>query len=339
MGVLAIVVDLEGSEGPVARAQLHETGKGEYAVVGAEVPLTLLVTRLSEVHYRAYVHDGYSASGEQSEEVDGLCRDSSFSLGEIGGRRGQFQTVPEIDSSDPDRLEHVFIPRPHACGSFRFQAGPKSKKQVHGDIYERKGTPVKRRYMMLGLAVVLMLVLLVALAGAANAKAEKKTEFQALVAMMPYGTFDQPEVWQWTKMWDGPDGLWHIRDRLWVGYNFLPVPTLDDPDAEGLPFLTGYCENLINLNGRFGGDVFFEWANTFEKATLYIGVESRDDVDEDTSVWELSTVGKMEADGSETITGVGHGVAGDVMGWVMHFTARIDFGTGENLITGYCVQK
>jgi len=193
---------------------------------------------------------------------------------------------------------------------------------------------MKRRYMILGLAVLLALVLLVGLVGTANAKAEKKTEFQAITAMMPYPNMLAEDEWVYARAWDGPDGLWHVRDWLWWGQNFLPVP----PNTEPLEFLTGYCENYINVNCRFGVPLF-EWANTAEKAMLYVGCESRDDVGPNTSIWRLSSVGKIGADGMETLTGVGHGVNGEVTGWVMHFTAEIDFFTGENLVTGYYIQK
>ena len=72
----------------------------------AEVKLALLVACLLDIDNRiADVEDGRSTLGKGPEEVYKLRSNPPLSIGQVGGRRSQLQTVFEINSPDSNRRE------------------------------------------------------------------------------------------------------------------------------------------------------------------------------------------------------------------------------------------
>jgi hypothetical protein len=104
------MIDFERCMRPITLAHLDKTGQRKDAGVTAEIQLPFFVAGLTDIDYGiADMNDGCSAFCEWSEEIDKLLGYSPFPIGQVRGWRGQFQTVFEIDTPDPDRLEHMLI--------------------------------------------------------------------------------------------------------------------------------------------------------------------------------------------------------------------------------------
>ena len=201
---------------------------------------------------------------------------------------------------------------------------------------------MKRRHMMLGLAVLLMLVLLAALAGPASGQAGKWKEFTA--------TFDAQEYAPGTVWYPGgtelvPKQVMQNRDEYYGGtYAAL------DEDGNTIDELSGYLVVYSDWRARFDKDGNFV-VSYVNKSTLYVGATSADDVQNEDwdGVWKMSAVGEtvylFDPDTglplidpvtdlqvvTDHIEGVGHGVAGSVNGWVMKFTGAFADAAGRYL--------
>jgi hypothetical protein len=193
---------------------------------------------------------------------------------------------------------------------------------------------MKRRYMMLGLTVLLMLVLLAALAGPANGQADKWKEFTATFESLEYAP---GMVWYpgGTELPDGtilPKQVMQNRDEYYAG----PYTALD-ADGNTIDELSGYL--VVYSDWRMfdkHGNYVVRYVN---KSTLYVGATSAADVGK--GVWEMSAVGDtvylFDPDTGEPlgvtdrIQGAAHGVSGDVKGWVMKFTGAFADAAGYYL--------
>jgi hypothetical protein len=175
-----------------------------------------------------------------------------------------------------------------------------------------KEDPVKRRYTMVLLAVVLALVLAGVLAGPANAGTGKWQPFTA--------TFlSDPSEWVPATMWPEWKGD-HDGDFY---PDFAPVRSINEryagPYVSSVPALSGYM--VVHTSGIWTyskeGVLRVKYTN---KSTLYVGAAS---ASEGTGGrWEMTASGLYVSNGvteSHTLTGRGHGVSGDVKGWVMRF--------------------
>ncbi len=175
---------------------------------------------------------------------------------------------------------------------------------------------MKRRCIVLGPAVPLILVLLAALAGPATAKSEKWIHTTA--------TFNpDPDEY-------GPPTLW----PPWKGeypYSpfapFVPVRSIDEyfegTYESGDPNVAGYAATWTDGVGTLQGGRYFT-LHYVNKTTLWVGALGPSGEDR----WEITAIGEYRydfVDDVEThyLEGVGHGVAGNVKGWVMKF--YVDF--------------
>ena len=108
--ILPVVVDLQRGERSIAVAHFDKAGERKNTGVAAQVQLTLLITRLFDIdHGIADVNNCHPAFCDRSEKIDELRRRSPFPVSQVGRRRGHFQTVLEVNASDPDRLKHMFV--------------------------------------------------------------------------------------------------------------------------------------------------------------------------------------------------------------------------------------
>jgi hypothetical protein len=199
---------------------------------------------------------------------------------------------------------------------------------------------VKRRQIIIvGLAILLALALLAALAGPASASTCKKVSFQATTALAPAtkdvgGDPSDPYQWIYSRMWSA-NGLNHTTGWLWVGQAYVPA----DPSAGAIPYLTGYCEDYVNVLDKENSPGAPLWTYTYETSTIYVGCNSLADVTKNTSIWKGYAVSYAGADQTAHYTGVSYGVAGAIKGWVAYWHADVNVWTGINDIYGYCIMK
>lgn len=198
---------------------------------------------------------------------------------------------------------------------------------------------MKRRFMILGLAVLLMLVLLAAVTGPATAKSEKWTSFTATFDWQDYvlGTVWYPGA---IELPDGtilPKQVMQNRDEYFAG----PYTALD-AYGNTIGELSGYLAVYSDWRARFDKDGNFV-VSYVNRSTLYVGATSAEDVQNGDwdGVWKMSAVGEtvylFDPDTGEPlgvtdhIEGVAHGVSGDVKGWVMKFTGAFADASGYYL--------
>jgi hypothetical protein len=200
----------------------------------------------------------------------------------------------------------------------------------------------RRHIILLGVAILLAMSLLAVLAGPASASTCKKVCFQAATALAPAtkdatGNPADPGQWIYSKMWTA-NGLNHTTGWLWVGQAYVPT----DPSAGPIPYLTGYCEDYVNVIDKenpadpAGASL---WAYTYETSTIYVGCNSLADVTKSTSIWKGYAVSYAGADQTAHYTGVSYGVAGAVKGWAAYWHADVNVWTGVNDIYGYYIMK
>jgi hypothetical protein len=203
----------------------------------------------------------------------------------------------------------------------------------------------RRHIITLGLAVLLMLVLLVALAGPANASAEKKVYFESYSIMAPVIGDDVPPFpesvnFVFSKMWlTGTNQVLHARDWLWAGLTGLDSA---DPGAAFVPYVGGWILDDIDIDGT----------SQCEKQTIYVGARSQDDVAAGlgvgyTGIWKMTAIDTLGPGRADVYNCEAHGVAGTVKGWVQHIhvlVVPVEDENGDPLYwlgdaTGYYIMK
>jgi hypothetical protein len=190
---------------------------------------------------------------------------------------------------------------------------------------------MKRRYLILGLAVLTMLVLVLALAGPASAGT---AGWQPFTATYIASVHVPPTLWpEWKGVDADGDGA----------PDFFPVRSIDECFAgqqdSSVAELSGYLVVRTNGIARFSADgiLVIQYTN---KSTLYVGASSA--TEGDGGRWEMTASGLYTFDmntweESHTVVGRGHGVSGDVKGWVTKFTGS--FPGGVALSTGCYLEK
>jgi hypothetical protein len=171
---------------------------------------------------------------------------------------------------------------------------------------------VRRRYVVLGLLVLVVFVLLFALAGPASASADKKVYFTETSVMWPsVDTYGAPISSKW--WYSGPNEIPHLRGFLMEG------PMVVVPAAGyqlDFPAVSYALYDSASINGN----------NTSEKMTSYAGATSADDVAAGnySGVWKISAASHLASDGITALYTVeAHGVSGVVDGYVMHFQCQV----------------
>jgi hypothetical protein len=182
---------------------------------------------------------------------------------------------------------------------------------------------MKRRFVMLGLIVLVVLVFVAALAGPASAGGGQWKPFTATFVPSAHSPGTPWPLW---KLAEDPP--------------FVPVRSIDE-HFEGtyvcaVDELAGFM--VVHTNGTmtFRGGRYYTFAYV-NKSTLYVGASSPAPVG-DNGVWSMTARGVWRLDTltgevSEHLEAVGHGVAGDVKGWVMKFSGS------PPLAVGYYLEK
>jgi hypothetical protein len=188
---------------------------------------------------------------------------------------------------------------------------------------------VKRRYLIFGLLVLVVVLLLFALVGPASASTAKKVYFTETSTMWPtLDTYGQPIFSKW---WTDSQGVEHIRGFMMEG------PSTDVPawPSHKLDFPhTGYAYDSVNIDGNY----------TRETMTQYQGAKTDADVKAGKycGIWKLYAVSYSPDGVTSYYTCTAYGVAGIVKGFVMHFTCvvtpdpnnqYVSLGTGSGYYT------
>jgi hypothetical protein len=209
---------------------------------------------------------------------------------------------------------------------------------------------VKRKSIIAGLTVLLLLVVLAALAGPASAQKDQQSQWTyfestfspsggPVVHGMPW------PLWKVGDPLDPLDDFVPVRsiDERWEGTYTATYPAEDGHD-EPIPELSGYM--VVETSGTMtvqGGVYTFHYQN---RSTLYVGASEPPLTEDDCAgVWEITAIGTWRLDPtsepmeSQHLEGQGHGVAGVVKGWAMKFTSDIASGDTDAFATGYYLAK
>jgi hypothetical protein len=207
---------------------------------------------------------------------------------------------------------------------------------------------VKGKAIIAGVTVLLLLVVLASLAGPASAQKQQgqwtyfESTFNAGGVPVAYGMPWPP--WKAGDPLDPFDDFVPVRsiDERWEGTYMATYPAENGDDVP-IPELSGYM--VVQTSGTMtvrGGIYTFHYQN---KSTLYVGASELPSPESDCAgVWQMTAIGTWRLDptsgaGSQHVEGQGHGVAGEVKGWIMKFTSDISDADTEASATGYYLAK